>query len=104
MFVVHKLTEDVKLLPQELVGEIHLKKQERRCATGETNKTSETSISEGDPLKHTVLPFPSTHRGVHNACAVGPDGVGDVTDVDSVQVLVVTCLLYEDLLESKNCI
>lgn len=33
---------------------------------------------------------------------MGADGVGDVTDVDGVQVLVVTCLLYEDLQESKN--
>lgn len=24
VFVVHKLAEDVKLLPQELIGEIHL--------------------------------------------------------------------------------
>lgn len=38
-----------------------------------------------------------THRGVHYACAVGPDGVGDVTNVDGVQVLVVTCLLNENL-------
>lgn len=30
MFVIHKLTEDVKLLTQELVGEIHLMKAERR--------------------------------------------------------------------------
>lgn len=29
VFVVHKLAEDVKLLPQELVGEIHLKKKKR---------------------------------------------------------------------------
>lgn len=28
---------------------------------------------------------------------MGADGVGDVTDVDGVQVLVVTCLLNEDL-------
>ena len=35
VFVVHKLTEDVKLLPQELVGEIHLLKEKRR---GEAKK------------------------------------------------------------------
>lgn len=59
VFVVHKLTEDVKLLPQELVGEIHLTKGEGRCATGETNKTCETCISEGDPLKHAAIPINS---------------------------------------------
>ena len=35
---------------------------------------------------------------------MGPDGVSDVTDVDGVQVLVVTGLLNKDLLESKSCI
>lgn len=33
---------------------------------------------------------------------MGPDGVGNVTDVDGVQVLVVTGLLYEDLLERET--
>lgn len=33
---------------------------------------------------------------------MGADGVGDVTDVDGVQMLVVTRLLDEDLLEN-NC-
>lgn len=46
MLVVHELTEDVELLPQELVGEVD--------------------------------------RGVHDARAVGADGVGDVADVDGV--------------------
>lgn len=41
----------------------------------------------------------STHRGVHDACAMSADRVGNVTDVDGVQVLVVTCLLNEYLLE-----
>lgn len=35
---------------------------------------------------------------------MGADGVSDVTDVDGVQVLVVTGLLNKDLLESKSCI
>lgn len=39
----------------------------------------------------------NTHRGVHDARAVGPDGVGDVSDVDGVQVLIVTGLLDENL-------
>lgn len=43
------------------------------------------------------LTLPYTHRGVHNACAMGSNGVGDVTDVDGVQVLIVTCLLDENL-------
>lgn len=43
-----------------------------------------------------------THRGVHNAGAMGPDGVSNVTDVDGVQMLVVTRFLNEDLLESRN--
>lgn len=30
VLVIHELAKDVKLLPQELVGEIHLKKYERR--------------------------------------------------------------------------
>lgn len=53
---------------------------------------------------HTPLPLLETHRGVHDACAVGPDGVGDVTDVNGVQVFVVTRLFYEDLSESRDCI
>lgn len=43
-----------------------------------------------------------THRSVHDACAVGPDGVGDVTDVDGVQVLIVTRLLDENLQKKEN--
>lgn len=38
-----------------------------------------------------------THRGVHDARSVGPDGVCDVTDVDCVEMLVVACFFYEDL-------
>jgi len=38
-----------------------------------------------------------SHRGVHDAGAVGAYGVGDVTDVDGVQVLVVARLLNKDL-------
>ena len=33
VLVVHKLAEDVKLLPQELVGEIHLMKENSRPQT-----------------------------------------------------------------------
>lgn len=43
-----------------------------------------------------------THCGVHDAGAVGADGVGNVTDIDGVQVLVVACLLYEDLVKKKK--
>lgn len=59
VLVIHELAEDVKLLAQELVGEIH-------CC-------------------------------VHNASAVGSDGVGDVSNVDCVEMLVVTCFLNKDL-------
>lgn len=38
-----------------------------------------------------------THCGVHNARAVRPDGVCNVTDVDGVKMLVVACLFYENL-------
>lgn len=50
-------------------------------------------------LQHIRLPSP--HRSIHDASAVGADGVGDVTYVDGVQVLVVARLLYEDLRESN---
>ena len=44
----------------------------------------------------------STHRGVHDARAVGSDGVGNVADVDGVQVLVVGLPLYKDLQERSG--
>jgi hypothetical protein len=45
----------------------------------------------------------TAHRGVHDAGAVGTDGVGDVADVNGVQVLIVTGLLNKDLYkENKN--
>lgn len=53
VLVVHKLTEDVKLLPQELVGEIHLMKDER-CAASEA-KTHGYTRTNRDGLKHTSL-------------------------------------------------
>lgn len=55
---------------------------------------TETDQKANPPTPPTVL---VTHRGVHDACAMGPDGVSNVTDVDGVQMLVVTCLLNEDL-------
>lgn len=42
VFVVHELTEDVKLLPQELVGEIHLREEERKCAPGRNPRYTHT--------------------------------------------------------------
>lgn len=89
MFVVHKLAEDIKLLPQELVGEIHLAWEERKCIRrikqtekadlGEKYKPSKTQAD-----RHIHTPDMLTHRGVHDACAVCPDGVGNVSDVDGV--------------------
>lgn len=102
MFVIHELTEDVKLLPQELVGEIHLMKDAEVQQVRQTRLLGNLYL-RGETNWNT-LSFPSTHRGVHYACAVSSDGVGNVTDVDGVQVLVVTCLLYEDLLERRNCL
>lgn len=37
------------------------------------------------------------YRGVHDARAVSPDGVGDVSDVDCVEVLVVAGSLHKNL-------
>lgn len=49
MFVVHKLAEDVKLLPQELVGEIHLKKKKREdLQQVRRHKHSNTPGSKGE--------------------------------------------------------
>lgn len=42
-----------------------------------------------------------THSGVHDSCTVCSDRVGNVTDVDGVQVLVVACLLNEDLSQKQ---
>lgn len=88
MLVVHELAENVKLLPQELIGKINLrgKKKQQTIELKSERKTHQSLQDRLDP-----------HRGVHDACAVGPDGVGDVTDVDGVQVLVVTRLLDENL-------
>lgn len=83
VLIVHELAEYVKLLPQELVGKINLMEQTWSDLRGQGTDA-----------------FLYTHRGVHYACAVGPDGVGDVTDVDGVQVLIVTCLLNENLKEN----
>ena len=38
-----------------------------------------------------------THSGVHYASAMSPDGVGYVTNVDGVEVLVVRRTLHKDL-------
>ena len=43
------------------------------------------------------LPGSSTYCGVHDADAVCAYGVGDVPDVDGVEVFVVGCPLHEDL-------
>ena len=53
VFVVHKLTEDVKLLTQELVGEIHLMKAGRRRRTQVNNGDAQ----KNPPKKNTPLPF-----------------------------------------------
>lgn len=37
------------------------------------------------------------YRGVHDARAVSPDGVGDVSDVDRVEVLIVAGSLHKNL-------
>ena len=39
---------------------------------------------------------------VHDACAVGADGVGDVSDADRVEVLVVALRLHEYLLQMDD--
>lgn len=59
-------------------------------------KSEKKNHQEYDPLA-----FLYTHRGVHYPCAMCPDGVGNVTDVDGVQVLIVTCLLNENLKKQK---
>lgn len=87
MLIVHELAEYVKLLPQELVGKINLMEPNQQMWSDLRGKGTDT--------------FLYTYRGVHYACAVGPDGVGDVTDVDGVQVLIVTCLLNENLKDRK---
>lgn len=106
VFIVHKLAKDVKFLPQELVGEIHLMEGERRSVTSDTRptSTSERASANRDAMEHMPPSLQNTHRGVHNACAMRPDGVGNVTDVNGVQVLVVACLLYEDLFKGEGCI
>lgn len=54
MFVIHKLAEDVKLLSQELVGEIHLMEGERRYVTSETRPalTCERASANVEVLEH----------------------------------------------------
>ena len=41
-------------------------------------------------------------RGIHDTGAVGADGVGDATDVDRVQMLVVAGALNENLMERRG--
>ena len=41
------------------------------------------------------------HCGVHDASAVGPDGVGHVTNVDGVEVFVIRLPLYKYLQSSR---
>lgn len=43
----------------------------------------------------------TTHSGVHYADAMGSNGVGNVTDVDGVQVLVVAGSLHKYLQRRK---
>ena len=66
-----------------------------------SNRWDKTKLLKWKDSKPPLLLL-GTHRGVHDAGAVGSDGVGNVADVDGVQVLVVTCLLYEDLSESDG--
>lgn len=47
VLVVHELAEDVKLFPQELVGEVHLMDEER-CAAGEPNTPAWTESDLSD--------------------------------------------------------
>ncbi len=42
------------------------------------------------------------YSSVHNACAMSPDGVGNVSDVDGIQVLVVGRPLYKYLHKTKH--
>ena len=46
----------------------------------------------------------STYCGIHNPSAMCSDRVGYVTDVDCVQMLVVTGQLYKYLKEKKKCV
>ena len=45
-----------------------------------------------------------THCGVHNTSAMSPDGVGYVTNVDGVEVLVVRGTLNKDLVRQTMTI
>ena len=42
-----------------------------------------------------------THCGVHNTSAMSPNGVGYVTNIDSVEVLVVRGMLNKDLVHER---
>ena len=46
---------------------------------------------------HVACARSSTHSGVHNASTMSPDGVGDVANVDGVEVLIVRRTLNKDL-------
>lgn len=83
VFVVHELAEDVKLLPQELVGEIHLPCQRRKDIPNTHKKASDAERKHKSP-RQVHCPPTLTHRGVHDSGAVCPDGVGNVSDVDGV--------------------
>ena len=48
-------------------------------------------------LLFTMLLHTKSYRGIHYACAMGPDGVGYVSYVDCVQVLVVAGSLHKNL-------
>lgn len=48
-------------------------------------------------LHHFIIDSFLAYRCVHDARPVGPDGVGNVTDVNSVEMFVVRCTLNKDL-------
>lgn len=55
-------------------------------ANTETSSTKEKKykLFKTQADRHIYTPDMLTHRGVHDACAVCPDGVGNVSDVDGV--------------------
>lgn len=90
VFVIHELAEDVKLFPQELIGKIDLTGEARSCLMKEKFQLRQQR-------EQIQICLWKTHCGVHDARAVRPNRVCDVTDVDGIEVLVVTRLFYEDL-------
>lgn len=56
-----------------------MRQTQKQADLGEKYKPSKTQAD-----RHIHTPDMLTHRGVHDACAVCPDGVGNVSDVDGV--------------------